>query len=146
MKIDYTEINPSLSINKQQIRNAISPETFKLDTEGFHSVIRPLIPVNVAKNLILQNTRLDKCIRIIAQDVILNEFTFLSETTNDDDQHDKVLNFWKNNVDELNKQEYEVTKKIEEMKKSFEVTKAKMEALLIAQLEMLQDDRKNEGQ
>jgi cell division initiation protein len=49
-------------------------------------------------------------------------------------------------VDELNKQEYEVTKKIEEMKKSFEVTKAKMEALLIAQLEMLQDDRKNEGQ
>ena len=29
-------------------------------------------------------------------------------------------------VDELNKQEYEVTKKIEEMKKSFEVTKAKM--------------------
>ena len=49
-------------------------------------------------------------------------------------------------VDELNKQEYEVTKKIEEMKKSFEVTKAKMEALLIAQLEMLQDDRQNEGQ
>ena len=49
-------------------------------------------------------------------------------------------------VDELNKQEYEVTKKIEEMKKSFEVTKAKMEALLIAKLEMLQDDRKNEGQ
>lgn len=49
-------------------------------------------------------------------------------------------------VDELNKQEYEVTKKIEEMKKSFEVTKAKMEALLIAQLEMIQDDRKNEGQ
>ena len=49
-------------------------------------------------------------------------------------------------VDELNKQEYEVTKKIEEMKKSVEVTKAKMEALLIAQLEMLQDDRKNEGQ
>lgn len=49
-------------------------------------------------------------------------------------------------VDELNKQEYEVTKKIEEMKKSFEVTKAKMEALLIAQLEMLQDDGKNEGQ
>ena len=48
--------------------------------------------------------------------------------------------------DELNKQEYEVTKKIEDMKKSFEVTKAKMEALLIAQLEMIQDDRKNEEQ
>ncbi len=49
----------------------------------------------------------------------------------------------KKSVDELNKQEYEVTKKIQEMKKAFEVTKAKMEALLIAQLEMLQDDRKD---
>ena len=49
-------------------------------------------------------------------------------------------------VDELNKQEYEVTKKIEEMKKSFEVSKAQMEALLIAQLEMIQEDRKNEEQ
>ena len=49
-------------------------------------------------------------------------------------------------VDELNKKEYEVTKKIEDMKKSFEVTKAKMEALLIAQLEKIHDDRKNEEQ
>jgi cell division initiation protein len=47
-------------------------------------------------------------------------------------------------VDDLNKQEYEVTKKIEEMRKSFDVCKAKMEALLIAQLEMLQEDRKEE--
>ena len=45
-------------------------------------------------------------------------------------------------VDDLNKQEYEVTRKIEEMKKQFEVYKAKMEALLISQLEMLQDDSK----
>ena len=46
-------------------------------------------------------------------------------------------------VDDLNKQEYEMTRKIEEMKKQFEVYKAKMEALLISQLEMLQDDNKN---
>lgn len=46
-------------------------------------------------------------------------------------------------VDDLNQQQYEVTKKIEEMKKQFEVYKAKMEALLISQLEMLQDDNKN---
>lgn len=46
-------------------------------------------------------------------------------------------------VDDLNKQEYEITRKIEEMKKQFEVYKAKMEALLISQLEMLQDDNKN---
>lgn len=45
-------------------------------------------------------------------------------------------------VDDLNKQEYEITRKIEEMKKQFEVYKAKMEALLISQLEMLQDDNK----
>ena len=46
-------------------------------------------------------------------------------------------------VDDLNKQEYEVTRKIEEMKKQFEVYKAKMEALHISQLDMLQDDSKN---
>lgn len=46
-------------------------------------------------------------------------------------------------VDDLNKQQYEITKKIEEMKKQFEVYKAKMEALLISQLEMLQEDNKN---
>lgn len=46
-------------------------------------------------------------------------------------------------VDDLNQQKYEVTKKIEEMKKQFDVYKAKMEALLISQLEMLQDDNKN---
>ena len=46
-------------------------------------------------------------------------------------------------VDDLNHQQYEITRKIEEMKKQFEVYKAKMEALLISQLEMLQDDNKN---
>ena len=46
-------------------------------------------------------------------------------------------------VDDLNKQEIEMTKKIEEMKKQFEVYKAKMEALLISQLEMIQDDNKD---
>ena len=45
-------------------------------------------------------------------------------------------------VDDLNKQQYDITKKNEEMKKQFEVYKAKMEALLISQLEMLQDDSK----
>ena len=48
----------------------------------------------------------------------------------------------RHSVDDLNKQEYEITRKIEDMKKQFEVYKAKMEALLISQLEMLQDDSK----
>jgi len=46
-------------------------------------------------------------------------------------------------VDDLNQQYYEMTKKIEEMKKQFEVYKAKMEALLISQLQMIQDDNKD---
>lgn len=46
-------------------------------------------------------------------------------------------------VDDLNREQYEVTKKIEEMKKNFEVYKAKMQALLISQLELLEDDNKN---
>lgn len=33
--------------------------------------------MSIAQNLILQNNRLDKIIRILAQEVILNEFTFL---------------------------------------------------------------------
>ena len=48
-------------------------------------------------------------------------------------------------VDDLTKQEIETTRKIEEMKRNFEVYKAKMEALLISQLEMLQDDRKEDS-
>ena len=48
----------------------------------------------------------------------------------------------RHSVDDLNQQEIEMTRKIEEMKKQFEVYKAKMEALLISQLEMLQDDSK----
>ena len=49
----------------------------------------------------------------------------------------------RSSVDDLNRQELEITKKIEDMKKQFEVYKAKMEALLISQLEMLQEDNKN---
>ena len=48
----------------------------------------------------------------------------------------------RHSVDDLNQQEIEMTRKIEEMIKQFEVYKAKMEALLISQLEMLQDDSK----
>lgn len=46
-------------------------------------------------------------------------------------------------VDDLNKEEFEVTRKIEDLKKQFNVYKAKMEALLISQLELLQDKDEN---
>ena len=46
-------------------------------------------------------------------------------------------------VDGLNKEEFEITRKIEDLKKQFNVYKAKMEALLISQLELLQDKDDN---
>ena len=47
-------------------------------------------------------------------------------------------------VDGVNKDEVEIRRKTEELKKQFEVYKAKMEALLISQLELLQDKNDDE--
>ena len=47
-------------------------------------------------------------------------------------------------VEELGRQEFEMRVKLEEMKKKFDMYKAKMEALLISQLEMLKDEGKDE--
>ena len=41
-------------------------------------------------------------------------------------------------------EEFEIRKRTEELKRQFGVYKAKMEALLISQLELLQDDKKEE--
>lgn len=47
-------------------------------------------------------------------------------------------------TDEITKEEFEIRKRIEELKRQLSVYKAKMEALLISQLEMLQDNKENE--
>lgn len=47
-------------------------------------------------------------------------------------------------VEDLSRQEFEMRVKLEEMKKKFDMYKAKMEALLISQLEMLKDEGKEE--
>ncbi|MBP3597305.1 MAG: DivIVA domain-containing protein [Clostridia bacterium] len=47
-------------------------------------------------------------------------------------------------LDDLSRQEFELKVKMEEMKKQFDMYKAKMEALLIAQLELLKDVNKDE--
>ncbi len=47
-------------------------------------------------------------------------------------------------VEDLGRQEFEMRVKLEEMKKKFDMYKAKMEALLISQLEMLKDEGKDE--
>ena len=58
--------------------------------------------MSIAQNLILQNNRLDKSIRILAQDVILNEISYLSDKENDNEE--LVASFWKDNINELYKQ------------------------------------------
>lgn len=51
----------------------------------------------------------------------------------------------KESVSELAKQEFELRLKMEETKKQFEMYKARMEALLISQLEMLKDINEDEN-
>ena len=47
-------------------------------------------------------------------------------------------------VENVNKDEVEVRRRTEDLKKQFEVYKAKMEALLISQLELLQDKKQDD--
>ena len=102
MKVEYPVINQSLEIAKQQIKSELAPKTSKED--GVYKLrIDPFVPVSVAESLILQNNKLDKSIRILSQDVILNDFSFLSENI-DESVEEEVLNFWKDNINELYKQ------------------------------------------
>ena len=101
MKINYTPLNNSLDINKRQIQMSIAPKTTKEDKE-YQNRIDPIVSVTISQNLILQNNRLDKAIRILAQDVILNEINYLSDKESDIEQ--TVASFWKNNINELYKQ------------------------------------------
>lgn len=101
MKINYSNINNDLEINKRQIQMIIAPKTSK-DDGNYKYKIDPIIPVGIAQNLILQNNKLDKAIRILAQDVVLNDINYLSEEKSDIE--DGVANFWKNNMNELYKQ------------------------------------------
>ena len=101
MKVNYSKVNNSLDINKRQIQLSIAPKTTKEDKD-YKYRIDPIVPVTIAQNLILQNNRLDKAIRILSQDVILNEFTYLSDAENEIES--SVSEFWKNNINELYKQ------------------------------------------
>ena len=47
-------------------------------------------------------------------------------------------------TEEITKEEFDIRKRTEELKRQFEVYKAKMEALLISQLELLQDKEDEE--
>lgn len=101
MKINYSNINNTLSINKKQIQASIAPKTRKEDKD-YKYKLYPLINVGISQNLILQNNKLDKAIRILAQDVILNEFTYLNDNEKETDEN--IISFWKNNNNKLYKQ------------------------------------------
>lgn len=101
MMINFSQLNTGLEINKQQIQSSIVPKTSKEDKD-YKYRIDPIVPVGIAQSLIMQNNRLDKAIRILAQDVILNEITYLSEK--EDANEELVASFWKNNINELYKQ------------------------------------------
>ena len=100
MKVNFSRLNNELEINKKQIQASIAPKTRKEDKD-YKYKLYPLVSVSIAQNLILQNNKLDKSIRILAQDVILNEFTYLNDE-NETDQ--SIIDFWKNNINELYKQ------------------------------------------
>ena len=101
MKIEYPILNDSWEIAKQQIKSELAPKTQKEDGH-YKWRIDPFIPVTIAESLILQNNKLDKSIRILAQDVILNDFSFL--TIEESEIEEEVMDFWKNNINELYKQ------------------------------------------
>lgn len=100
MLINYKTIDHNLEINKQQIHNKLQPKTVKED-KTYTNRIEPFISVNIAQNFILQNSKLEKCIRVLSQDTILNDFNFKTENNEINKQ---VMDFWRTNLNELYKQ------------------------------------------
>ena len=49
MKINYSQLNSSLEINKRQIQMSIAPKTSKED-EKYKYRINPLVPVSIAQS------------------------------------------------------------------------------------------------
>ena len=92
MKIQYQKINPEYEINKQQIHDTKEPITKKLQDQDTYTRITPLIPVSVAKNLILSNDLLYTCIETQAQDIILNEIKILDNDLQN--VNNQINEFW----------------------------------------------------
>ena len=92
MKIQYQKLNPEYEINKQQIHDTKEPITKKLNDQDHYTRIEPLIPVSVAKNLILSNDLLYTCIETQAQDIILNEIKILDNDLQN--VNNQINDFW----------------------------------------------------
>ena len=85
----------------------------------------------------------------------LNNTLVMAQSTAEDikkvaqQQADQIINEAKSNaqkqVDDLNNELILKTKKVEDVKKQFDIYKAKMESLLISQLELLKDINKDDN-
>lgn len=100
-------------------------ETMKKDLEHFRSVEHTL-----QNTLVMAQTTADDIKKVAQQ------------------QADQIVKDAQTNaraaVEDLSRQEFELKVKLDEMKKQFDIYKAKMEALLISQLELLKDVNKDD--
>lgn len=99
MNITLKDIVPEISIMKNQIENDITRTTVKLDTtRNTGAYIQPIVSQYVSKNVLLRSNKLSKCVRILAQDTILNDFNFKlnnpNELDNDEEILKPIIEFW----------------------------------------------------
>lgn len=119
LTIQYEKLYKENAEYKEQL------ETMKKDLEHFRSVEHTL-----QNTLVMAQTTAEDIKKIATQqaDQIIKDAQ--SEA--------------KKALEDLSRQEFELKVKMEEMKKQFDMYKAKMEALLISQLELLKDINKDE--
>lgn len=93
MKINYRKINSEYEINKQQLHEAIEPKTVKKEEQQKHNLLLPLIPINIAKQIIYNHDLLSTCIETKAQDLILNNLKLLTKDNEEIENH-SINRFW----------------------------------------------------
>lgn len=119
LTVDYERLYKENAKYKEQV------ESLEKDLEHFRSVEHTL-----QNTLVIAQTTADDIKKMAQQqaDQIIKEAQASAKSA----------------VDDLSRQEFELRVKMEETKKQFDVYKAKMEALLISQLELLKDINKEE--
>lgn len=119
LMVEYEKLYKENAELKNEIENS------KKDLEHYRSVERTL-----QNTLVMAQTTADDIKKMAQQqaDQIIKDAQLSAKTQ----------------TEEVSRQEFEVRVKLEETKKKFDMYKAKMEALLISQLELLKDDGNEE--
>ena len=99
MNIKLQEIVPDVTIMKQELNNDITRTTVKLDTDNkTGAYLQPIISQYISKNVLLRSNKLAKCVRILAQDTILNNFNFTlnnpEEGIDEEEILKPIIEFW----------------------------------------------------